>query len=282
MMTPSETTIDTAPVPRNDSDRFSWRRVWLIGRYMIPALRKQLIMYPIVITLLTCASQMFYNIGWLQLTDASIFGTLCGFLFFFAPVSLARRDNRFIMAQIPARTSEKFVFLLIYYWVVIGILTIGLNKALTMTIGRFMSGNSMDVETELMLANLAETMGLKLLYIMIVGNFASLAIQAFALYGVVSAKTSRMMTAIGYSLAGYVGMCVVSGIIGAIMGFFGVWRVKSGVDDLEIAGMDPGEIAAQLVSQLLPSILTIVTVLLCITACVLLYKTYKIIRHRGF
>ncbi|MDE6693020.1 MAG: hypothetical protein K2K05_06495 [Muribaculaceae bacterium] len=278
MMTPSETTIETAPVARKESDRFSWRRVWLIGRYMIPALRKQLILYPIVITLFTCASQMFYSIGWMQLTDAGIFSTLCGFMFYFAPCSLARRDNRFIMAQIPARTSEKFVFLLIYYWIVIGILTIGLNKALTMIMGRFMSSVSMDLEVEIVLANLTEIMGLKLTYIMITGSFAALAIQAFALYGVVTAKTSRMMTGIGYSLAGYVGMCVLSGIIGAVMGFLGLWKMKSGVN----AGMDPDEIAVQLVSQLLPSILTIVTVILCIIACMLLCKTYKIIRHRGF
>lgn len=282
MMTPSETTIDTAPVVRKESDRFSWRRVWLIGRYMIPTLSKQLILYPIVITLFTCASQMFYSIGWMQLTDAGIFSTLCGFMFYFAPCSLARRDNRFIMAQIPARTSEKFVFLLIYYWMVIGILTIGLNKALTMIMGRFMSSVSMDLEVEIVLANLTEIMGLKLTYIMITGSFAALAIQAFALYGVVTAKTSRMMTAIGYSLAGYVGMCVVSGIIGVIMGILGLWRMKSGADDVEATGMDPEEIAGQLISQLLPFILTIVTVMLCIIACVLLYKTYKIIRHRGF
>lgn len=277
MMTPSETTIETVPFAPNESDRFSWRRVWLIGRYMIPTFRKQLIMYPIVITLFTLSSGLFYSIGWMPLMDAGIFTTLCGFMFYFAPVSLARKDNRFIIAQIPARTSEKFVFLLIYYWIVIGILTVGLNKLITMIMTRYMDGVNM--EAEAILTNLTNVIGLKLTYIMILGYFSSLALQAFALYGVVTAKSSRMMTAIGYSLGGYVLMCVISGLAGAFMAGFYVWKMKSSFTD---GGTDVDELAASLVVDIVPKIMSVVTILLSVVAVVLLYKTYKIIRHRGF
>lgn len=280
MMSPSETTIETVPVAPNDADRFSWRRVWLIGRYMIPTFRKQLIMYPIVITLFTLSSELFYHIGWMQLMDAGIFSTLCGFMFYFAPVSLARKNNRFIMAQIPARTSEKFVFLLIYYWIVIGILTLGLNKLITIIMTRYMDGAN--IEAEAILTNLTNVIGLKLTYIMIMGYFSALALQAFALYGVVKAKSSRMMTAIGYSLGGYVLMCVISGLAGAFMAGFYVWKMRSSFGDGGSGSIDADELASGLVVDIVPTIMSVVTILLSVVAVVLLCKTYKIIRHRGF
>lgn len=258
-------------------DKFSWRRVWQVAKYMLPTLKKQLIMYPAAIVLFTLTGVLFYRFEWLDATEIGIFNTLCGFLFYFAPVSLARKDNRFVMAQMPARTAEKFVFLLLYYWIVVGLLTMGLGKAINSIIS---SMTMLDIESQKILAEMTGILGNKLNYIMIMGTFTGLAIQAFALYGVVSAKSNRMITAILYAIGAYVGMSLLSGFIAMFVTFFNIWHSR-----FELMGADgivSEDMAAEFVAELLPTIMTIVSVALCMVAGILLYKTYKIIKHRGF
>lgn len=258
-------------------DKFSWRRVWLVAKYMLPTLKKQLIMYPAAVILFTLAGFLFYRFEWLDITEIGIFNTLCGFLFYFAPVSLARKDNRFVMAQMPARTAEKFVFLLLYYWIVIGVFTMGLGQVLNSIIS---SRSMLDIESQKILAEMTGIIGNKLSYIMIMGTFTGLAIQAFALYGVVHAKSNRMITAILYAIVAYVGMTMLSGFVAMFIAFFNIWHSKFYL--LEAEGQAAEDLAAEFVAELLPTILTVVSVVLCIIAAVLLYKTYKIIKHRGF
>lgn len=258
-------------------DKFSWRRVWLVAKYMFPTLKKQLIMYPAVVVLFTLTGLLFYRFEWLDVTEIGIFNTLCGFLFYFAPVSLARKDNRFVMAQMPVRTSEKFVFLLLYYWIVIGLLTMGLGQVLNSIIS---SRSLLDIESQKILAEMTGIIGKKMDYIMIMGTFTGLAIQAFALYGVVHAKSNRMITAILYAIAAYVGMSLLSGLIAMFIALFGIWHYK--IFSLEAQGQVAEIVAAEFIAELLPTIMTVVSLVLCMVAGVLLYKTYKIIKHRGF
>ncbi len=248
----------------------------MVAKFMIPTLKKQLIMYPVVIVVFTLTGILFYNLEWLDSTDVGIFNTLCGFMFYFAPASLSRKDNRFVIAQMPAKTSEKFAFLLIYYWIVVGILTMGLCQFINTFVAKM---TMLDADTTKMLTELTGVMGRKLDYVMIVGSFTAIAIQVFALYGVVRAKSNRMITSMVYSVGAYVGMCMLSGFIGAFVGIFSVWH-----STYEHIGGDEfsEEQVAAFVADVLPLIVTIVSLILCIVASVLLCKTYKIIKHRGF
>lgn len=252
----------------------------MVARYMLPTLKKQLILYPLVIILFTLLAQLFYSFGWLQLAEAGIFSSLSGFMFYFAPASLGRRDNRFIIAQLPVRTSEKIAFLIVYYWIVIGLLTMGLYKALTMLIAIFYPTAIMEAEETL--ASLTGLIGNKLIYLIITGYVAGIAIQIFALYGAVKSKTNRTIMGIVYGFGSYVGMCVLSGIVGMFMAAFSIWEYKSNYGSTADPVFDPEEFAAVFITEALPGILLVVTLALCIVAAVLLFKTYKIIKHSGF
>lgn len=260
-------------------DRFSWRRVWLIGYYMLPTLKKQLIVYPLAAVLMSVMSQLFCYFGLIQLTEAGIMNTFAGLLFYFAPISLARRDNRFIIAQIPARASERFAFLLIYYWVVIGLLTFGLSMLTIKCLG-LLWPTPVNYEFKVIMETLTGVLGYKLDFIIVGGYLSGLALQAFALFGVVRAKSNRMLTGLGYMIVSYIAMCVLSGMSAAALAFVQIWKIKSEYG--YVVSVDPEEIATEIVSGLLPTVMAFITILFCFIGVVLLYKTYKIVKHRGF
>lgn len=260
-------------------DRFSWRRVWLIGHYMLPTLKKQLIVYPLMAVSMSAMSQLFCYFGLIQLTEAGIMNTFADLLFYFAPVSLARRDNRFIIVQLPAKISEKFAFLLIYYWVVIGLLTFGLSILTIKCLG-LLFPSPVNPDFKVIMETLTGVLGYKLDFIIVGGYLSGLALQAFTLFGVVRAKTNRMLTGIGYMIVSYIAMCVISGLSAAVLAFIQIWKFKSEYGD--VVSVDPKEIVTEVVSGLLTPVMAFITILFCFIGVVLLYKTYKIVKHRGF
>lgn len=260
-------------------DRFSWRRVWLIGHYMLPTLKKQLIVYPLAAVLMSVMSQLFCYFGLIQLTEVGIMNSFAGLIFYFAPVSLARRDNRFIIVQLPAKISEKFAFLLIYYWVVIGVLTFGLSMLTSKCLGLFFP-SPVNPDFKVIMETLTGVLGYKLDFIIVGGYLSGLALQAFALFGVVRAKTNRMLTGIGYTIVSYIAMCVISGLSAAVLAFVQIWKFKSEYGDM--VSVDVEEFTTAVVSDLLPSVMAFITIIFCFIGVLLLYRTYKIIKHRGF
>ncbi len=257
-------------------DNFSWRRVWMLFLYMLPSLKKQLILYPLILILFALICVWFYCLGWMGAADLAICNTLCVLMFFFAPGSLAKHNNRFIIAQMPAKPSEKFTFLLIYYWVVIGILTLGFWELINGILSRYIS---LDMDMQEIYTAMTGVLGSKMGVIKLAGILTSFAVQSFALFGVVSSKQNRLITAIFYSLGAYVGMCLLSGIIGGVIAILGIFKY----DFFNVeTGLSPADEAAHLVAFLLPTITITISLVLCSISAFLLCKTYKIIKHRGF
>ena len=120
-----ETTVDNYI---SDIDNgFSWERVMRIAEFYFPALRMQMILYPVVAIVLYSLTLLgHYTLGdTVGILSGGLCSTVLSCMFYFAPVALTRRDTRIVETMLPATCAEKSVFLLGYFFVVIPVLLYG-------------------------------------------------------------------------------------------------------------------------------------------------------------
>lgn len=112
-------TIDTAvSAPVN---RFSWGRVMKIAGYYKPALRTQLILYPLValVSGLSAGFAMKYpHTGILT----GLLVTAMVFMLYWGPTAFSRKSSRQIEVMLPALASEKATFIILYCMVFLPLL----------------------------------------------------------------------------------------------------------------------------------------------------------------
>lgn len=115
--------METAQI--NYSSSFSWHRVGMIARYYYPALKWQMIIYPIVsalfgiITYLASRGNLdLATIGLFSVLVMTVVGFTQPFMLYFAPGFLVR-SCRDVDVAIPALSSEKATFIMLYLFVVV-------------------------------------------------------------------------------------------------------------------------------------------------------------------
>ena len=105
------------------ADRFSWQRVWLVARYYYPALRNQIILYPILslaIALIGVYGDL--DSGWtIMLSGLSSF--LLWLLYVWSAGVFTFHSSLPIEVSLPARDSEKATFIVLYLLVGVSVLT---------------------------------------------------------------------------------------------------------------------------------------------------------------
>lgn len=106
------------------SDTFSWRRVMAIGRYYYPALRTQMIIYPLI-SLVTGIILFFFVKSVIWGFFGSILSLTLQFMLYLSPIVFARKQTRPIETLLPALGSEKATFILGYSLIIVPILTFG-------------------------------------------------------------------------------------------------------------------------------------------------------------
>ncbi len=106
---------------RMTADSFSWKRVGEVAHYYSPTVNRQLTAYGAVSLIFAIMLLMPLN----AFTQTGIFYgiyTALPLIFVLAPISLAKGgDTRVVDRMLPAKASEKYLFLLLYFLVAIPI-----------------------------------------------------------------------------------------------------------------------------------------------------------------
>ena len=103
-------------------NRFSWRRVGMVGRFYYPRLKWQLIAYPIASICLTLLISTLIKLELPALATAP-FSTALSFIVYLGPLFFTAKAAREVETTLPATAGEKATFMILYSLVVIPLLT---------------------------------------------------------------------------------------------------------------------------------------------------------------
>lgn len=98
------------------TDRFSWKRVAMVGRYYYPTLRLQIILYPLIslaVGIATYSTKLWYYSALIE-AFYGILSVALSFMYYWAPTVFSRSNGRAIEVMLPARSSEKSTFIVLY------------------------------------------------------------------------------------------------------------------------------------------------------------------------
>lgn len=254
---------DRAVASHNDS--FQWRRVWMLAKFYYPILHKQIIMMPIVAAIST-----FVIAFTLENEQSPMFLTLCSFptafMYYFAPIGLARKDSRPISNQLPVTAGEKFVFLMIYFIPVVYLLTSG---AMFLSALLFFPLNSKAFE---FVSNLFETFDREFGFSPWTAILLTqmIFLQSCVLYGVVTSKKNRMLKGIVNGVAGFLFFLLLCGFGGFLIGLIHSISYEANIDGQAFQR----EVTIKLITY---------TGLICgVLSTWLLIKLYKKLKYCGF
>lgn len=212
----SESVITLAAV-----DRFSWKRVWMLARYIYPALKKQLICFPI----LSIVSGLTLVFAPFDIT--SMLGIAIFFAYALAPIGLANRDFRLTSGMLPVKASEKFVLLMGYFWIVVPIL---LYLPVGIIFGASHIFNPAKVHAILRVYYLG--FGMLSPANMVLSQFFSTAIQVSVLLVVLKTSVNRTVKGIVTGIGVYIGFIFLTAISATL--YFGCRFVKMAKEDPEL------------------------------------------------
>ncbi len=114
---------------KQQNSSFSWARLQMVAAYYYPLIKKQMIWYPIVVVILYTLGYLCQLVDWLAPIGVTFIAPF-SFMFYWAPIVIARRDSRMITSMLPATAAEKIVFLALYFFVAIPVLIYGVELAL--------------------------------------------------------------------------------------------------------------------------------------------------------
>lgn len=259
------------------TDKFSWRRVWMLWRLYLPSLRKQLWAFPLVSFLLSIVAVLIMqsnpNVGPSGMTMT--FGVTI--MYFFAPIALARRDYRPLSDQMPVLASEKMVFLAVYFLLVTLVLTYGVQM-LVSSLASHVFNNFCAIMNDAY--GLASTV-ISDRWMYFTSYICGMAMPSLTLMGILIAKRSRILIGVLCGLGGYMALCFTSGLIGA---FMAVYEIRDIIED-PVLRETIGE-NAEFVLQSMKGALNVVMIfasVYCVTALAVSWTIiYKKVKRGGF
>lgn len=259
------------------TDKFSWRRVWMLWRLYMPSLRKQLWAFPLVSILLSMVAVLIMLLD-PEVTPANFTLTLgVSIMFYFAPIALARRDYRALSDQLPVLTSEKMVFLVLYFMGVVMVLTTGMQ-----TLVYFISSHIFPAFRHQM----EDLYGLALsIYpnrtALFMSNIMGLALPSMTLTGVLLAKRNRILMGVLSGIGTYVGICTISGLLGGVMA---VVNMRDVIGDPQIAQNigEQSEFVMETMSNVVSTVVWVVSALCVAILAVSWTLIYKKMKRGGF
>lgn len=223
--------MNTLTETLSHTDRTSWRRVAMVGRYFMPTIRRKLIAYPLVAVLL------FYLAHWLGLgqgdeLDVLVLGC-ASYLVAFGPLVFAKHRGAEFFATLPALGLEKCIWVLGYTFIITPLIVF-----LPIDLLCFIYYDEMNYQALSLKALSGEmTMGMmsdgNLWRLGLVGLVSVVGEAATCLWAVWASRTSRTL----HGLVATVAVMMGSGIIGAIAGVITALSSDHlGQDPINIAG----------------------------------------------
>ncbi|MDE6417419.1 MAG: hypothetical protein K2K68_10405 [Duncaniella sp.] len=200
---------------------FSWERMSLLARYYMPAIKKQLLIYLIIITVYFTAGVLSQMPYWFSGLFMMLWG-ICQFgfayMFYLAPIAFSRYDDNALNTLIPARGDEKALFVTGYSLVIVPLFIVAVTSVYAV-IARFIPGYDIDLLSNGFDNNAIEREawdtffpGWSLWIYKITGYFW---MTAVVLYVVTISRSNKVIKAILATIV----IPLLSGIIAGIIGF---------------------------------------------------------------
>lgn len=96
-------------------EKFSWKRVGMLWHYLYPAVRFQIIWYPVLSFVAALFGTLVLSVSTDLLVLADVHTTLMGLLVFLAPIALIKHDYHHTTAMLPVTAAEKLTVLVLYF-----------------------------------------------------------------------------------------------------------------------------------------------------------------------
>lgn len=263
--------------PHEDNiNKFSWRRAYEFGLMYKSAIRVQLIIYAVIVLLAylfliearTLSSN--FNMGLY-----TILSSVIAYLLYMGPLAFAKRDDSLI-AQVPAKTSEKFVFYLIYSLIVIPLFTEAIWFGLNYGIGIFNDNANIECFAR---SFVSDKYGFNITSSIVILTVINTAIQTTSialtvLYVILRSRFHRMLKGIITPLAIIFIIGMISGIAGVVMAL-SCLDTNMFIDDK----LNEIEFANQIVSNMASISIIIDAALICYIVLIG-YLSYRVLQKR--
>ncbi|MCC8119550.1 MAG: hypothetical protein LIP09_12500 [Bacteroidales bacterium] len=281
-----EATYSEQILEARDENRFSWRRVWMLFQLYYPLLKKQIIFFPILSALAVLLT------AWLMKVNevASMFDEGFGFagwpmymisiMFYLAPIGLARRDMRSLCAMLPVKPLEKLVFLILYLWGGVMVLTTGVAYLTVFALIPF-NPNLWNLIKEVY-TQFHSMFGISALSFW--GWVMAWLYQSIVLFVVITVKRNRVLWGIISYFAISVCFGILSGIAGAIWVIYMVTQkgkdyiLKLG-EDLEAGNVD-NSLSPEM-AHLMDMVMTPLGIVSTIVLAWIMWGIYKKLKYSG-
>ncbi|MDE5875699.1 MAG: hypothetical protein K2G69_05390 [Muribaculaceae bacterium] len=257
------------------SDSFSFARVWALFTFYAPTLRRQMLIY-FCVSFLLSLTLLIPGDDEMRVAFFSIVFTVIGWMNYLSPLSMTARGRLSIIdTLLPVKASEKLVFFLLYFWIIIPC-TLFLSPFLV----EWWLLNNQDILTP----TINTMIGMQLhpsIIMWMMNIWGAMWIILTCLYMVLYAKRNRAI----YGIVGVVCVEIVLGFLGGIYG--GIMAFKKGLAD-GLAGKESifncesgqeKEIIRDFTQNILESpYMSIIVVIEVVATITMLWALYRLLR----
>lgn len=237
-------------------DNFCWKRVWMTARAWWPRLRWEIyimIALAIVAGLLGGYIDLYFN----STLGATLSGYICQ-LFIYMPAIFGMEKGRDMMRLLPAKNSEKGVFMLIYSLVILPLIAIGFTNLCyygintQFSLESYISNTFKDADINLSFPNL-------FFYISIASSLITfLTYTMMVLFIATKTRKNAVVKSIVFPILFSLSLGIIIGIA------FGVLGIYMGYTDA-ISGHDvnPSLLASKIINYVFYTIIAMMILLFC-------------------
>ncbi len=270
-----------------DNNSFSWARMSLLARYYMPAIKKHLTIYTVLIILYCLSSLLQGTTFWWSFIFVMFWGIMqlgFSYLFYLAPVAFSRYDDPVISTLLPAKGSEKAVFIIgyslvftpLFIYALLGIFTLIVNIFdLNSTVVNIFSGVN---------SNYWEDISGEIpAWLVYVNRYLGyLWMTAMTLYVVTVSRTNKLLKAILTTIIVPVATAVIGIIAGVIYSFNNKDSMLSTLERISEMGNNESEAAAAFVGTFLNELMIWIVRyqgLMTVIGIICVYLTWRKIVH---
>lgn len=247
---------------------FSWERVKMVAAYYYPILKPQIVWFPTAVVVLYTLGVLCQMVNWLAPVGAVLTAPIA-FMLYLAPIILARHDHRLIISMLPATAMEKMVSLGTYFFVMVPLMTYGVEYALA-GITELIAP-----EYNFLIAAL-KTVGIEN-YLLILNQLDELIPLALCFWGVIFFKENRTLKAILVSVGGMIAMGVVGAVYGIIIAGKAVLDAKEAGVEFDAEAFE-NDFSMQMAQYIEPIIIGFSILSVLIVAFVI-WRSYRCIKN---
>lgn len=219
------------------SGRISWKRLLSVGRYYWPRLRWQVMLYPVISVLVFIAYALLHK-GGFNTGAATVLGVI-SYMVEFAPLVLALRNDRETDIMLPVCGTEKFLFLIGYFLIIVPLLAYLPSELLSLLVygqtDKYLVLRQSGID-------LSDHLFSRILFSGVVSNVAMI---LTCLWAVIASRTHRILKGILYPLI----ISVISAVISVIYSLSYVIR-----NYMNLTSTDPDLMATAAVEMMWPVI----------------------------